>query len=419
MMVPPQDVPAEQAVLGSVLISPEALAAVDEVLVAEDFYQPRHQVIWDAVRKVAAEGVPVDALTVNDTLLKAGDLSRIGGTTYLHTLIEAVPVAASASYYAAIVLEKATLRRLVQGGTRIVQMAQDAATANTGITGTIEDLVERARLELSLVEHPLTGDAAAFTVRADVFIQGEDEQEPDWVVPGLFARQDRFMLTGSGGLGKTTLLRQIAVCAAAGIHPFDWCDVPPTRVMIIDCENSDDQNRQQLRPLLLQARMSGRPVEDRLTIGGHGNPIDLLQPAEARALLKAVEHDKPDLVYVGPVYKLHQGDPDKEAVIKTVTGVLDRIRATGAALMMEAHPNKTSHTGGSMAPSGANLWSWWPEFGRGLRMDPDSDAIVRRCVLEPWRIDRVRRDWPDVVDAGGRWPWARSRIAPAAAATWT
>jgi replicative DNA helicase len=115
------------------------------------------------------------------------------------------------------------------------------------------------------------------------------------------------------------------------------------------------------------------------------------------------------LVYIGPVYKLHNDDPDKESVVKRITGVLDQVRAMGTAIITEAHHTKASKVGGSLEPSGSNLWTWWPEFGLGLRLDKDSDSIIRRCALEKWRIDRVSRQWPMFVEAGGKWPWARAK----------
>jgi hypothetical protein len=122
----------------------------------------------------------------------------------------------------------------------------------------------------------------------------------------------------------------------------------------------------------------------------------------------------PKLLYIGPVYKLHNDDPDKEIVVKKITAVLDRVREMGCALITEAHPNKASKHGGPMSPSGASLWEWWPEFGMGLRLDPDSDDVTRRCKLERWRIDRDESEWPLFVQASGdpALPWAEAEVIP-------
>src|SRR6478609_11699591 len=108
--VPPQDEGAEQSVLGAMLLSKDAIADVVEVVRGSDFYRPAHELIYDAVLDLYGRGEPVDAITVSAELTRAGDLARVGGAPYLHTLVAGVPVAANAGYYAGIVREKAILR---------------------------------------------------------------------------------------------------------------------------------------------------------------------------------------------------------------------------------------------------------------------------------------------------------------------
>src|SRR6476646_2310033 len=110
---PPQAVEAEQSVLGGVMLSKDAIADVVEVIRPGDFYRPAHQLIYDAVLDLYSRGEPADAVTVSAELTRGGQLSRVGGAPYLHTLISLVPTAANAGYYAAIVADRAILRRLV------------------------------------------------------------------------------------------------------------------------------------------------------------------------------------------------------------------------------------------------------------------------------------------------------------------
>ena len=120
--VPPHDLLAEQSALGGMLLSKDAVADVVETLRGVDFYIPKHEVIYDALLTLYSHGEPTDVITVTDELVKTGELSRAGGADYLHTLTSLVPTAANAGYYARIVAERALLRRLVEAGTRIVQM---------------------------------------------------------------------------------------------------------------------------------------------------------------------------------------------------------------------------------------------------------------------------------------------------------
>ena len=118
---PPQDLIAEQSVLGGMLLSKDAIADVIEIIRDRDFYRPAHELIYDAIIDLYGRGEPADAVTVSAELTKRGDIARAGGAPYLHTLISSVPTAANAGYYAKIVREHAIMRRLVEAGTKIVQ----------------------------------------------------------------------------------------------------------------------------------------------------------------------------------------------------------------------------------------------------------------------------------------------------------
>ncbi len=137
---PPQDLAAEQSVLGGMMLSKDAIADVVEVLSPNDFYRPAHQAIYDCVLDLYGRGEPADAITVSAELERRQELLKVGGAPYLHTLIATVPTAANAGYYAEIVSEKAILRRLVEAGTRIVQLGYHGSEG-----AAIEEIVDRAQ----------------------------------------------------------------------------------------------------------------------------------------------------------------------------------------------------------------------------------------------------------------------------------
>ncbi|ART67263.1 replicative DNA helicase [Mycobacterium dioxanotrophicus] len=140
---PPQDMAAEQSVLGGMLLSKDAIADVLERLRPGDFYRPAHQNVYDAILDLYGRGEPADAVTVAAELDRRGLLRRIGGAPYLHTLISTVPTAANAGFYAGIVAEKALLRRLVEAGTRVVQYGYAGADG-----ADVTDVVDRAQAEI-------------------------------------------------------------------------------------------------------------------------------------------------------------------------------------------------------------------------------------------------------------------------------
>ena len=141
---PPQDLIAEQSVLGAMMLSKDAIADVIEVIRERDFYRPAHELIFDAILDLYGRGEPADAITVSAELTKRGDIARAGGAPYLHTLISSVPTAANGGYYAKIILEHAIMRRLIEAGTKIVQLGYNAE-------GEVDDAVDQAQAEVYAV----------------------------------------------------------------------------------------------------------------------------------------------------------------------------------------------------------------------------------------------------------------------------
>ncbi|GAA1366686.1 replicative DNA helicase [Arthrobacter rhombi] len=148
---PPQDLVAEQSVLGGMMLSKDAIADCVEVLRGVDFYRPAHEAIFEAIIDLYGRGEPADAVTVSDLLTKRTEISRVGGPAYLHTLIQSVPTAANAGFYAEIVRERAVLRRLVEAGTKIVQMgySQD---------GEVDAIVNDAQAQIYAVAERRTAE---------------------------------------------------------------------------------------------------------------------------------------------------------------------------------------------------------------------------------------------------------------------
>ncbi|MGW1373321.1 replicative DNA helicase [Streptomyces sp. NPDC002446] len=149
--VPPQDLDAEQSVLGGMLLSKDAIADVVEVLKGEDFYRPAHELVFQAILDLYAKGEPADPITIAAELTKRGEIGRVGGASYLHTLVQSVPTAANAEYYAEIVHERAVLRRLVEAGTRITQMGYAA-------DGDVDEIVNKAQAEIYAVTEQRTSE---------------------------------------------------------------------------------------------------------------------------------------------------------------------------------------------------------------------------------------------------------------------
>ncbi|GIH98046.1 replicative DNA helicase [Planobispora takensis] len=149
---PPNNIEAEQSVLGGMLLSKDAIADVVEIVRSDDFYRPAHQLVFEIVTELYGRGDPADAVTVFSELQKRGEVARVGGAAYLHTLTAVVPTAANAGYYARIVREQAILRRLIEAGTRIVSYGYG------GQDEEVDDLVDRAQAEIYKVTERRTSE---------------------------------------------------------------------------------------------------------------------------------------------------------------------------------------------------------------------------------------------------------------------
>ncbi|MEL4505540.1 replicative DNA helicase [Luteococcus sp. H138] len=148
---PPQDLAAEQSVLGAMLMSKDAIADVVEVLKGRDFYRPAHELIYDAILDLYGRGEPADPVTVADELGKRGEISKVGGHVYLADLLASVSIAANAGYYAEIVRDKAVLRRLVEASIKIAQMGYQGQ-------GDVTDIVDAAQQTIYEVSEGKTSD---------------------------------------------------------------------------------------------------------------------------------------------------------------------------------------------------------------------------------------------------------------------
>jgi len=245
----------------------------------------------------------------------------------------------------------------------------------------------------------------------------------DWIAENLLERGDRLVWTGFEGLGKSVVLRQVAVGVAAGIHPFTSEYMTPRKVLWIDCENSERQGRRHFRKLERVTVMKGRRVPDggmRLIHRPEG--INLTSDEDAAWLLERVTAHKPELLYIGPLYRLYDGDLNDERMVRHITSLLDQARVkTDCALIVEHHIPHGDGGHRSVRPIGSSLLRRWPELGYGIAPATDTDPCTEVCV-RPWRGNRDERHWPKFLCWGTReddWPWVIPPDAVAEAETST
>jgi replicative DNA helicase len=222
--IPPHDLLAEQSAIGGMLLSKDAVADVIENVRGVDFYIPKHEIIFDAILGLYSHGEPTDVIAVTDELTKSGEITRAGGAEYLHTLTGLVPTAANAGFYSTIVAEKAVLRRLVEAGTRIVQMGYASE-------GEVVDLVNNAQAEIYGVTGGVESEdyiplIEAITAATDEIEAAAGRDGAMVGVPTGFAELDALtnglhpgqliILAARPAIGKSTLALDFA--RAAAVH---------------------------------------------------------------------------------------------------------------------------------------------------------------------------------------------------------
>jgi len=220
--LPPQNIDAEQSVLGGILIENEAINKVLEILTLDDFYRDSHQRIFNALVDLSERDEPVDLITLTNELRKANQLDSIGGASYLASLIDSVPTAANIEYYAKIVKEKAILRRLIETSTDIITQSYE----DRGDVEGFLDEAERAIFEISerrvkpsfysirdIVKESFKTIERLFEKKELVTGVPSGFKELDRMTAG-FQASDLIIVAGRPSMGKTALCLNFAQYAA-------------------------------------------------------------------------------------------------------------------------------------------------------------------------------------------------------------
>jgi replicative DNA helicase len=216
--IPPQNIEAEQAVLGAIFLEPSSLTVTSEVLIPEDFYRSAHQKIFNVMLKLNDEGKAVDLITVTEDLAATKSLEDVGGITYLSELAGSVPTAANVEYYARIVEEKSLLRRLIRTATNIAQEGYSREDEVAELLG---------EAEKNIMEVAQRKKSGSFTNIKDVLVRTYDNIEElanrkgdvtgiptgfaelDRMTAG-FQRNDLIIVAARPSVGKTAFALNIA-----------------------------------------------------------------------------------------------------------------------------------------------------------------------------------------------------------------
>ena len=226
----------------------------------------------------------------------------------------------------------------------------------------------------------------------------------DWLVKDFLERLERVICVAAEGVGKTMLMRQLAICLAAGIHPFLGNRLDrKLRTLSVDCENPPRIIQRKSRKIMEIAKermQHAGPIEAYLKMLPSG--LNLLK-AHDRKMLEALIRDvKPDILFMGPLYKcfIDPGGRSSESIATEIAMFYDYLRMEyGCALWLEQHaPLGNGVSGRELRPFGSAVWSRWPEFGINIAKDPTDPKVYKFGMF---RGARDQRDFPETAHRGG------------------
>lgn len=360
-----------------------------------DFYNPTHEALAGIIRELGH----VSAGLLPDEIRKHPDSQQVD------LMLRLLPkLATDDTHFDEHIDAYATVVRTCARRRNLQRLAQRLAQQATSPINDVDDLVIGL---MDAAEGMVTGVTRTLepSPTADEFIAGDVHY--DWLIPGLLERGDRVMLTGAEGGGKSTMTRQFGVCASAGVHPFTAKRFDPISVLIIDLENGRPHLQRKLKPLILAAKAHGDYEPTRLRVESKPSGIDLNELDDAAWFTDKIAAADPDLLIIGPLYRMHALALDKEDAARAITLILDQIRARNrCALIVEAHAGHGFQGHRNWRPTGSSLFMRWPEFGFGLMPDFETDT----AKLLPWRGARDERDWPRLLrrGRGDSWPWVET-----------
>lgn len=392
----PRDVWTERTVVGGLLAAGKV---PDEYVVAESvFWDPHLRAVAAACMDLAAKGKPCDPVTVRADLLRTGQRSNVVDGVWLFDLMQDGCATASLTHHTSTLKELAVRREVMALATRALQAASNPVTDAFDIAATLSIQAGSIADSGDPVRPPEVTDGADFM---------EGPVGYDWLVPGLLERGDRLLITGGEGSGKSVMTRQLALTAAAGVHPFKGERMDPLRVLLVDLENGTRHLRRALRVMWDHATYIGRPIaRGMLTVESRPSGIDLTKMEDQIWLKRLCDTARPEILVIGPLYRMHAGDMNDEVPARMLTRVIDDIRAVhNCAVVMETHSPHGVAGARTLRPVGSSLFMRWPEFGYGLRPKGDDDVIMN---FGSWRGPRDERDFPRMLARGGEqeWPWA-------------
>ena len=414
--VPPNNIDAERAVLGSMLMPDEGGRAIQKVLnmrlAAPHFYREAHKVIFDAILLLYNKNIPADLLTVTKKLEQTNSLEEAGGVVYMDEMIDAVPTVENVTYYADMVLEASARRRIIRQLHKTVKRADDEKVELE------EVMADIARINGSLPTLSKTWRRKK-PVDAKNFCEMDMQNIPMIVGGGLIPAFGYTMLAGHAKSGKTTLCLQLCISIATGTPFLNTFPIEQPGAGVLYCylENSDNG----IRKILKEQRQQWGGTQPELTnlylLEAKG--LCLQRQEDLRYLRNMIQEKKIELCIIDPISLAMKNDQNDYSVVRSLVNTLLQMgRDTGTAFLLIHHFHKPGMVKREPihAMIGSSAWGNFAESVIGVeRWAQDKAQSYKRLTFvlrtaeppEDLCIYRNKHSLFELVDDSGELPTER------------
>jgi len=308
---------AEAGLLASILVENTAISKINGVQ-PEDFFDPHHRVVFEAMRELDADQKPIDPLTLEEVLARDGKLKAIGGLSFLTSLVGKEFNSDNAAHYADIIHGLGQARRIRLGAADIAACGED-----------IEELVAKAHRYAQWVERLAAPKAAQapgmvpYGMPADVFLGDEDDVEDDsrdWVVRGFLLASAPNIIAGPPKSKKTLVALHLMICITAGLELWlGRFPITAGRVLVLAHEDPKRETRRRLWRLARGLGLDPRDLSGTLTIADRSDPFHFDREKEMDRMVSTIEATQPSVILMDSLSRVHLGDENSKRDMNVVT----------------------------------------------------------------------------------------------------
>ena len=336
----PQNVLAEEGVLGSILIDPEAIHEVRRILSPGDFYKEAHRLIFEAALELADEGTPTDIILVGDTLAKHGRLEDVGGYAGISAIsTQHVPSSKNAIHYARIV-RTASLNR------QIIHATGDVAAA--GYTGADPSFtVEYAEARIAEIREELRRLEGGPRFRLKSIEEIRQRPRPQWLVPGVLQERKLWLVFGDSNTGKSFVAQDIGLCLATGTP---WCGkVMPAGHIVYVCAEGMDGIRDRIDAWLYAHQMEDAPLFH--VIDESPNLLEIGDVSEVIAQVQTLDAPPIAVIFDTLASSMEGGDENSPEDMGKAVAAMKRVQRECECAVMTVHHSGKDTTKGARGHS--------------------------------------------------------------------